>query len=426
MDPDSTSRLVILVVLLLLSAFFTAAESALQAFNKGSLRHLVSELNKNALLVKKILQDPRNIFDTILVCDCLVNICAAVVGTTLAVSLWGQGWGLFYAIVFLTIVIVVFGQILPNTVAARQPEKYAFALIRPLHLMMVMTYPLVKFLYFLAGLIFKIKGIKPLSTETPVIEEEIINLVAAGQEEGVIEQEEKTMIHGVFDFTDTVVKDVMVPRPDIVAVSKTTTYPELLEVIKKEQFSRIPVFDGNIDNILGVVHIKDLIMAGGSQDSAFSPEDYLRQPFFVPETKKVNELFRAMKKDKVHMAVVLDEYGSTAGLVTLEDLIEEIMGEIQDEHDTEEPDFRKIDADTFEINAGVHIEELNERLGLDLKSAEAETLGGLVFAELDRVPAPGDRVSLPKVELTVSEMEGHRIEKLRLVKMKNVEKGQPA
>lgn len=250
-------------------------------------------------------------------------------------------------------------------------------------------------------------------------EEEIINMVASGiaasgQNEEMINQVEKTMLHGVIEFADMVVKEVMTPRPDIIAVDKNISYEDLLIVIKEEQFSRIPVYEQTVDNILGVVHIKDLILLLPEQRKDFFLEKHVRQTIFVPETKKISELFMVMKKEKIHMAIVLDEYGSTAGIVTLEDLIEEIMGDIQDEHDREEPLLQHIDQDTVEINASMRIEELNEHLGLNLSCEEADTVGGLVFAILDRVPVEGDKVELENLELSVWEMEGHRIEKVRL------------
>mgnify|MGYP000937099556 CR=1 FL=1 len=425
LDPDSYYQLFILAVFVIISALFTAAETSLITINKVRLRHMVSELNPRAILINKLMLEPEHFFDAIMIGDSLANISAAVVGTYLALSIWPGVRGLVYAIIFLTVVILVFGEVIPKTVAVRNPNKVSLLLIRPLYLLLIFFYPLVKLLNRYTRKFSKTNDGKSLSQENPV-EEELINLVNAGQEEGAIHLEEETMIHGVFDFTDTVVKDVMVPRPDIIAIEKDATYQELLAIIKTEQFSRIPVFENNIDNILGVVHIKDLILKDYQGSQAFSLLDYLRQPFFIPETKKVNELFRAMKKEKIHMAIVLDEYGSTTGLVTLEDMIEEIMGDIQDEHDMEEPSYRRIDADTIEVNASLRIDEVNDKLGFNLENEEADTVGGLVFAELDRVPKKGDKISTNGIEFVVQEMDGHRIEKLLLTKVKKEEADQPA
>lgn len=417
MDPDSSYQLIILIVLILCSAVFTAAGNALQAISKYKLRHLIAEFSSDVTLVNKLLDQPVKLYNTILIGDNLCNISAVAIGTSLAFRIWGEERGLILAILFLTSLIIVFGEILPQTIANKNPEKTAVSMVKIIYVFMVILYPVVIILNQISHLFSWILGVKESSHDNgSITEEEIINMVAAGQEDGIIHQEEKTMIHGVFDFTDTIVRDVMIPRPDIVAIEKESPLEELLQIIKEEQFSRIPVYQDTIDNILGIVHIKDLIVGFAGKDKDFVLDHYLRQPFYVPETKKVNELFKAMKKEKSHMAVVLDEYGSTAGLVTMEDLIEEIMGDIQDEHDTEEPDVQRIDADTIEFNASIRLDELNEQMGLNLECEEADTVGGLVFTLLDRVPVEGDTVEVEGARLIVLDMDGHRIEKIRLIK----------
>ncbi|MFZ5754285.1 MAG: hemolysin family protein [Bacillota bacterium] len=416
MDPDSSYQLIILVVLVFLSALFSAAETALTSFNKYRLRHLVSELHPQAVGVNKLLDDPARLLGTILVGNNIVNITASVLGAALAIQLWGPKMGVLYSTLLLTVVILVFGEITPKTIAVQYAERVSFTLLRFVKFFMIILYPVVKMLTFFTDLITGVLGVKDSQQSNGITEEEIISLVAAGQEDGIIHQEEKTMIHGVFEFTDTVVRDVMVPRPDIVAVEKNISFEELIKIFQEEQFSRIPVYENSVDNILGVVHIKDLIFLALQAQKDFNVCDYLRSTLFVPETKKVNELFKTMKKEKIHMAIVLDEYGSTAGLVSLEDLIEEIMGDIQDEHDSEEPDLQQIDGETFLVNASLRIDELNEKLGLNFICEEADTVGGLIFTELGRVPLTGDSVQLDGVKLTVQQMDGHRIEKVLLKK----------
>jgi len=418
LDPDSSLTMIIFLFLILLSALFTAAETALATINKYKLRNLANELNPKAALVARLIESPGKLFNTILIADTLANIIAVVIGASFAIQLWGRTWGLLGAVIVLTLIVAILGEILPRTVASQQPEKVILSLIHFIYAVMIILYPLVLFLNMISRLLARLLGVEQPLLHNDITEQEIISMMAAGQEGGVIQQEETTMIHGVFEFTDTVVRDVMVPRPDIVAVAQDIPLTELVKVMKEEQFSRIPVYQDNIDNILGVIHIKDIMEALLEEKKGFQLLDYLRQPFFVPETKKVNELFKAMQKEKTHMAVVLDEYGSTAGLVTLEDLIEEIMGDIQDEHDSEEPELLNVDANTVEISGSMRIDELNEELGLELECEEAETVGGLVFSELDRVPVEGDQVILDNLELTVMEMEGHRIEKIRLTQQK--------
>lgn len=415
MDPDSSVQIVLFVVLILLSALFTAAQASLAGLNKYKLKNLATELNSKAVLVSRLLDNPGKLFNTILIADTLANISAVVLGTNFAIQHWGERWGIVWSIIILSLMVAILGELLPRTLAYHRPEKTIINLIRFIYVAMIMLYPLIAFLNMISRLLAGLLGAEQAPQENGLTEQEIISMVAAGQEGGVIHQDETSMIHGVFDFTDTVVRDVMVPRPDIVAVANDVPLTELVRVMKEEQFSRLPVYEDNIDNILGVVHVKDIMEALIEEKKSFQLLDYLRQPFFVPETKKVNDLFKAMQKEKSHMAIVLDEYGSTAGLVTLEDLIEEIMGDIQDEHDSEEPELLNVDANTVEISGSMRIEELNEKLGLELQCAEAETVGGLVFAELDRVPLEGDQVILGDLELTVLEMDGHRIEKIRLI-----------
>ncbi len=417
MDPDSWPRLVILIVLVILSAQFTAVEAAIVKLNRYRLKNLAQELNPKAILLSRLLQTPGNLFNTILIADTFCNVGAVILGVSLVMDSWGDGWRLAVVIVVCSLLVSALGEILPRTLALRQPEKLILNLTRPIYAVVIILYPLVALLNKLNGLLAGWMGVEQFAPDNGLTEQEIISIVTASQEEGVIQQEETSMIHGVFEFTDTVAKDVMVPRPDIVAVSKDISLNELIAVIKNEQFSRLPVYEENIDNILGVVHIKDLIDAFMDDRDRFRITDYLRQPFYVPETKKVNELFKDMQKEKNHMAIVLDEYGSTAGLVTLEDLVEEIMGDIQDEHDSEEPELLSVDANTVEINGSMRLEELNEELGLELKCPEAETVGGLIFTELDRVPVEGDHIELGDIQLTVVEMDGHRIEKIRLTQL---------
>jgi putative hemolysin len=409
-----------MAVLLSLLAFFTAVETAMLSLNRYRLRSLVTELDPQAILVNKLLNDSSKFMDTINYGISILKIVLAVIGASQAFSLFGDAKGTLYAILILVFVIVIFAEVLPRAVAQKSPEKTSLFFVRFIPVMLVVLYPIVLFFNIFRKIFETILGVN-VQESNGVTEEEIIELVAVGQEDGTIHQEEKTMINGVFDFTDTMVRDVMIPRTDIVAVERYTSLPELMDIIKKEQFSRIPVYEKNIDNILGVVHIKDLIMTDACEKEDFTVDYYLRPTIFLPETKKVNDLFKTMKKEKIHLCIVLDEYGGTAGLLTMEDLIEEIMGDIQDEHDTEEPDYNRIDEYIVEVNASIRIEELNEKLGMNLECEDAETVGGIVFAILGRIPVEGDQVIVNSIKLEVILMEGHRIEKIRLTKLETDE-----
>lgn len=424
MDPDSWIRILFFLMLLFFSSLFSAAEAAVVKLNKYRLKKLAQAQNPRAMLLNRLLEQPGKLFNTILLAESVSIIGTVVLGTSLAIEIWGEVLGKVWAIIILSILVAVLGEISPRAYAVKQPEKVVLNLVRFIYGVMLALSPLVVMLNKLSNFLLNHNKDDDSEGDISITEQEIFSMVAAGQEEGVIHQEETSMIHGIFEFTDTLVKDVMVPRPDIVAVAQDISLIELVDVIKKEQFSRIPVYDDNIDNIIGVVHIKDIIETLAENNQDFQIKNYLRQPFFVPETKKVNELFKGMQKEKTHMAIVLDEYGSTAGIVTLEDLIEEIMGDIQDEHDKEEPELLNVDDNTVEISGSMRLEELNEELGLDLHCEEAETVGGLVFTELDRVPTEGDQVRIGKLTLTVIEMDGHRIEKIRLTQEEQTEQGE--
>ncbi len=416
MDPDGCYRMLFFIILLLISALIAGVEAALSSLNRYRLRHLAAGSDPKARQLCMLLEEPVKLYDALMIGSTLVLTSAIVLGSSLIINSNQSRMSALSAILIMTVVVIIFAKTIPQVLVSRNSEHVSYIMVKTARVLVCVLSPLVKINRLVAVIVAKLVGVK----ESPVVgdpaEEEIIGLVAAGQEEGVIHQEEETMIRSVFDFSDRVVRDLMVPRLDIVAVANDVSYTDIMKIINAKKFSRIPVYEGNIDNILGIVHIKDLIAIDSEKQNGFRSGDYLRQTFFVPETKKVNELFKEMKKEKIHLAVVLDEYGSTAGLVTMEDLIEEILGDIQDEHDVEEPSLIRIDKQTDEIDAGLRIDELNEMLGLNLECKEADTIGGLVFAELGRVPVVGDSLRVNGVKLVVQLMEGHRIAKLRLKK----------
>ncbi|MGI6587348.1 MAG: hemolysin family protein [Peptococcia bacterium] len=424
MDPDSCYQLIYVVIFVLLSSFLVMCKIALRSLKKKKFQQENSvKKNPRVLLVNKIIKEHPDIFIALFLGILMSWIIVIGLGTVIAVKYWGESWGVFYSLVILVATFMVIGKIIPETLGQKYATQISCLCIKVMLLFKYLFYPLTKLFALLKHFCQNIMGIeKIVEDENEFTEEEIINMVASGlivpgQNEGMINQVEKTMLHGVIEFADIVVKEVMTPRPDIITVDINISYEDLIKVIKEKQFSRIPVYEETVDNILGVMHIKDLILLLPNQREDFCLEKYIRQTIFVPETKKISELFMVMKKEKIHMAIVLDEYGSTAGIVTLEDLIEEIMGDIQDEHDREEPLLQRIDDDTVEINASMRVEDLNENLGLSLSCEEAETVGGLIFAILDRIPVEGDKLKVGNLELSVLEMEGHRIEKVCLRKI---------
>jgi putative hemolysin len=432
LDPDSSPYLIHVLFFVLLSFFCVTCEKALCTLSKRIIPKVNSEEagsegNSSIALVKKVLEDPSDVFITLFFVNLVSCIVAAGLGIVTALKYWGEGWGFLGAVAVFIVVFMLIGEIIPEVLGKKYAQEISCLFIRIIVLFKYLCYPLTKPFTLIKQFLNRIVGIPKDEAENEFTEEakEIINMVTSGlavtgENEEMINQVEKTILHGVIEFADMVVNDVMTPRPDIIAVEKNISFDDLITIIKEEKFSRIPVYEKTVDNIIGVVHIKDLILLLPEQRENFFLEKHVRQTIYIPETKKISELFMVMKKEKIHMAIVLDEYGSTAGIVTLEDLIEEIMGDIQDEHDREEPLLRHIDEDTVEVKASMRIEELNEDLNLNLSCEEADTLGGLVFATLDRIPVEGDKIEIADLELSVLEMEGHRIEKVRLNKLPSV------
>jgi len=368
---------------------------------------------------------PRELLAAILTVNTLVNTAAAALAALVAIE-WAEAadWDIALAVgievVAITSAILFFGELIPKLQALRDPEKWALGSARILQAVKWLASPVSVPLALLAGGLARLFGIRPQQTFT-LSEEEIRALFHVGEKHGVLEEEEREMIHSIFEFGDTIAREVMVPRIDVVAVEKEISLPDLIATIQKFGHSRIPVFDGRIDNIIGVIHAKDLLPALREPES-FEALKVIRPPFFIPEEKKIDDLLREFQSSKVHMAIVVDEYGGTAGVVTLEDIIEEIVGEIQDEYDREQPLVTRMDETTLIASGRVPIYDLNEHLdSLTIEESEAyDTLGGFVYSQLGRLPRRGDRFEFESLRFTVEELVGKRIVRVRIEKMEDV------
>jgi putative hemolysin len=407
-----------MIVLILLGAFFSASETALFSSNRMVLRRLRDRGDRRAQIAHRLLEDPGHLLTTLLVGSTLSEVGASVLATSVALSLLshraGAEWAAFLSIALL--VLIVAG-IAPKTLAARHADRMALLVGPPIGLLGRVLAPLIRVLSLAATALVRPFG-GPITPRPPLVTEEQLRfLVQVGEEEGVIEEEEREMIHSIFEFGDTVVREVMRPRIDLVGVPATATINEALSRMTEYGHSRLPVYEGTIDHVVGVVYVRDLIPAlrGGRLDQTVG--DVRRPAFFVPETKKVADLFREMRRKKVSVAIVLDEYGGTAGLVTMEDLLEEIVGEIEDEYDLEEKPIQLIDDRTVVVNARTHIHEVNDLLGLALPEENVDTIAGLVYATIGRVPAQGETVTLPGAELRVEKTLGQRITKVRITRV---------
>ncbi len=397
---------VILLFLLFFSAFFSGSETALLSLNKIRIKKLAREGNKNAIIVEELINNPETLLATILVGNNIVNIAAASIATAIAIEFFGSK-GIGIATGVLTFVILVFGEITPKSISAENAERISLLVAKPIKFFIKFFSPLVYILTLITGPVTKRSG----KRRVMITEDEIRLLVEMGEKEGVIEKEEKEMIKGVFEVGDMVAKEVMIPRVDMVCIEVNESIDEALKLIRETGFSRIPVYEGNRDNIVGILYAKDIIR---HLNKKIKIKDIMRPPFFIPETKSLRELLREMQKLKLHMAIVVDEYGGTAGLVTLEDIIEEIVGEIMDEVDEEEELIRRIDENTWLVNARARIEEVNEILNLEIPEDEFETIGGFVFNKLGKIPKIGDYIEIDGVKITVEKMKDKRIRKVRI------------
>ncbi|MBK1813465.1 HlyC/CorC family transporter [Clostridium sp. YIM B02505] len=414
MSSSLTWDFIILVVLLVLSSFFSAAETALMSLSKIRIRHLVEENIKGAKLVKKLTEEPNKLLGSILIGNNVVNIGASALATTVTARLVKSDWGVAIATAVMTILILIFGEITPKSLAKQKSEAVSLRVIGPISLVVSILKPFV-FIFNKISLIFiKMLGGETTISQQFITEEELKTIVNVSEEEGVLEIEEKQMIYNVFEFGDLQVKDVMVQRIDIIAASVEVTYEEIIQIIKDEQFSRIPVYGETIDDILGVLNVKDLILAEDVKNN-FLVKDYMRTPLYTFEFKKITELFSEMKKTRNHMAVVLDEYGGTVGIVTIEDLVEEIVGEIEDEYDDEtDKHIEVVKEDEYIVDGSMRINDLNELIGIKIESEEFDSIGGFIIGQIGKMPEEKEEVSYINTRFVVEEVERNRIKKVRI------------
>jgi len=431
-DPATLKTIILIVILVLANAMFAAAEIALVSVRRTRIRQLVEEGSARARTVQRLLDNPTNFMATIQVGITLLGFLASaaaavklaeplseVIGRVPAPFIANNALGIAVVLVTLAVGLftLVLGEIAPKSLALQHAEKVSLWLAGPINFLSYIVLPGVAIVSFLSDLIVRPFGGRAKFAAPILTEEELKMLVEAGEEAGALEEEEKEMIHSIFEFTDTIARQVMIPRIDMKCVEVNASLDELLEVIMKYGHTRIPVYEDNVDQIVGIVHAKDLlpVLKEGLHD--FDIRQVMRPAYFIPETKKVDELLAEFKRSKIQMAIVRDEYGGTAGLVTIEDLLEEIVGEIQDEYDVEELMIDVIDENTAVVNARMSIDDLNEQMNLDLpESDEYETVGGFVFGLFGTQPNEGDSVVWENVKFTVEKVEGGRLHKIRLVR----------
>ncbi|WP_457556067.1 hemolysin family protein [Candidatus Pyrohabitans sp.] len=404
-----------LALLFLLSAFFSGSETAYLAVSRAKVKKLAKEGDPRAETLLYLVEHPNRVLVTILVGNNLVNITAASLATSLAINAFGsKGVGIATGVV--TLIVLLFGEITPKSFAATNAERVALLIARPIYFLMKLLSPLVLLLSKFAKLLVKSFGgevrLGPFITE-----EELKMLVEVGEELGAIEKEEKEMISGIFEFGETDVREVMVPRIDMKCIPANESIESARRLILETGHSRIPVYEGSIDNIIGVLYAKDLLKyLNAESKKPESLREIVRPAYFVPETKKLDDLLREFQQNRIHMAIVVDEYGGTAGMVTLEDILEEIVGEIKDEYDlAEEEPLERINEREVVVDARMSIHDVNEALNIALPEEEFDTVGGLLFNTLGRIPSPGDEVEFEDAKLRVEKMRGRRIMKVRVI-----------
>jgi CBS domain containing-hemolysin-like protein len=412
-DPLLITLVALLVVL---TAFLSLAESAVTSIGRVKSHHLADQKLKGAATLLKIVEDPAPYMTVLLLLKVLTLVAATVLAASLAIDTF-DALGETIAIAAMTVIVFVVAEVGPKTFAIQHTDKAALFVAHPVFVLGRVLNPLGRLLILLANAVISPLPGRTLPKGPFVTEGEIRHMANVAEEEDEIEEGERELIHSVFEFGDTVVREVMVPRPDMVTSRSDATLDEVLETIVKAGYSRIPIYDGDHDNIIGVLYAKDLLKRMHEEKGNAKVSSLARAPLFVPEQKKVSELLREMQERRVHMAIVIDEYGGTAGLVTIEDLIEEIVGEIVDEYDQEEPLVEPVNESTIRVDAKMPIDEINELLNVDLPHEEWDTVGGLVFGLAGRVPEQDQTVQLDSLEFRAERVTGRRIQKVVISKL---------
>lgn len=412
MDPSAAIQIIVLIILLFASAFFSSAETALTTVNKIKMRSLAEEGNKKAKMVIKITDDSSKMLSAILIGNNIVNLSASALTTTIAYNLGGSAVAIATGII--TILILIFGEITPKTVATINSEKLALSYAYPIRFIMTILTPVSIIINGLSLVILFILRIDPKAKLNTMTENELRTIVDVSHEDGIIEEEEKEMIYNVFDLGDAKAKDVMVPRVNVTFADVESSYSELLDIFREDKFTRLPVYEETTDNVIGTINMKDLLLYENTKD--FHIRDILREAYFTHEHKSISELLVEMRQAALNIAIVLDEYGETAGLITLEDILEEIVGEIHDEYDeNEEEFFKQINEYEFVVEGSMNLDDINDRVELNLESEDYDSLGGYIIEQLDRLPDEKDEIVVENgIRLVVDSLDKNRIEKVHI------------
>ena len=412
MDSGDTFQFIILIILLMLSAFFSSNETALTTVNKIRLRSLADSGNKKAAMVLDITENHTSkMLSAILIGNNIVNISASSLSATLAYAFGGYMVSIATAV--LTVAILVFGEITPKNYATINAEKISLRYIRIIKFFMTVMTPVIFIINLFSRGIMLLLRVDPNAAKRTMTEEELRTIVDVSHERGVIESDEKEMINNVFDLGDANAKDIMVPRVHVTFADVNNTYDELIGIFREDKFTRLPVYEDSQDNIVGIINMKDLLLYNRDED--FNVRDIMRKPHFTYEYKSISELLVEMRASTFNIAIVLDEYGEMAGLITLEDILEEIVGEIHDEYDEQEDQFYQLSPQEYVIEGAMNLDDVNERLGTEFSSGDYDSLGGFIIEHLDRLPELNDEVVTEDgIRLVVETLDKNRIESVHL------------
>jgi len=412
LDSGQALQIFIVLGLLALSAFFSSSETAMMAVNKIRIRNLADAGLSSAQTLMKVLDNQPKMLSAILIGNNIVNISASSLSTIVVTRAFGDMYvGVGTGI--LTLLVLIFGEITPKTSATLYSETMALRFAKPIYMIMQVLTPVIFIVDKLSQGVLRLLHVDPNKKQDAITEDELRTIVEVSHEEGVIESDEKKMIYNVFDFGDSVAKDIMVPRIDMTFIDVNATFSEVIEVFREVKYTRYPVYEETTDNVIGIINIKDLLLT--ENQKKFCIRDYLREPLYTYEFKKTAELMVELRKTQNNIAIVLDEYGATAGLITLEDMLEEIVGEIRDEYDEDEEDLiRRIGPREYVVEAAMKLDDLNDQLGLDLESEDYDSIGGFIIGLLDHLPEEGEEVTHRNLRLVVDQVDRNRIDKIHL------------
>jgi len=422
MSGLDTLYVVLFIVCLLLSAFFSSSETAFISLQKVRVQHLINNKVRGARLVSRMIEQPEKLLSTILLGNNFVNTAAAALATALAIKLWPNE-GILIATIAVTVILLIFCETTPKTIATRHAEGLALFYARPIEALSWLLTPFVVVLSWIATGFSKMLGGAPVSRSL-ASEDEIRTMISMGHKEGTVEEEEAEMLHKVFEFGNRPVREVMVPRTEVIWITKGTKLADFLNLYAQNPLSRFPVYEDNIDNVVGILAVKDILMAQakGAFNGENTIDDLIRPAYFTPETKRVSELFAEMRDKNFRITVVVDEFGGTAGIVSLSGLMEEIVGPVGDELAAIEKDYETINEYTFQVDGGMRVEEANDEMKLNIPEGDDyETVAGFVLDLLGHIPKQGEQLKYKNFKIVITEMRGMKIEKIRLIKEKHAE-----